>query len=213
MDENGRNPQLEEGLITLLKYLAPKTFEIIESPNGAKNSPGTVDDFFRLCIRYCHRMPVAFIREPIVEKIFEIALHLLEFDHQEANKSTALFLEEILKLAYSQRVPPYFAATRDTATGLVKKYGPKLVWHCIHASVFKVPSAVRYDIAGLLKLLNENWKQEMQEWLPHAIGMLPRDSGLSATTAQLTEFKDSLLSCTKQFEINNQLTDLSRFYT
>lgn len=212
VDENGKNEQLEEGLINLLKYLAPKTFSIIESPNGAKLSPGTVDDFYRLNIRYCHRIPAAFLREPIVEKIFELGIQLIEFDHPDANKSTILFLEEILKLAYSKRSPPFFQPTVDTAVALIKKYGPKLVWHCIHGAIFSLPSAARYDVAGLLKLLNEHWKNDLNEWLNYAIGMLPRDSGLSATTSQLADFKDYISHCTSQSEISDKLTDLSRFY-
>ena len=40
-----------DGLLEMLKAFIDPTFRLLEKPEGLKNNPDTVDDFFRLCKR------------------------------------------------------------------------------------------------------------------------------------------------------------------
>lgn len=39
-------------LVALLQDLMPRAFALLQQPNGLQDNPDTVDDLFRLCIRY-----------------------------------------------------------------------------------------------------------------------------------------------------------------
>lgn len=42
-----------DGLLHMLSAFIPPTFELLNQTEGLRNHPDTVDDFFRLCTRYC----------------------------------------------------------------------------------------------------------------------------------------------------------------
>jgi transportin-3 len=52
VDEYGSEPQCAEGLLHMLSAFVQPTFALLETPNGLRNNPDTVDDFFRLCARF-----------------------------------------------------------------------------------------------------------------------------------------------------------------
>ncbi|CAD5215243.1 unnamed protein product [Bursaphelenchus xylophilus] len=213
VDENGANENLHDGLINLLKYLAPKAFLVLNSGDGPRQHPETIDDLYRLAVRYCHRLPAALFREEVTEQLVQGATYLIETEHQDANKSVLLFLTEVMNLASSQKVPPPFQPTVDTARSLILKYGDKIIWHCIHGAIFHLSAHIQYEVAALIKLLLQVCHQQVDHWVDMTIVNLPKDSGLSATSAQLQAFKGKLMASTRTTEISNELRELSRLYT
>ena len=51
VDEYGGEEQCVNGLLNMLAMFVPSTFAILNQPDGLRNHPDTVDDFFRLCAR------------------------------------------------------------------------------------------------------------------------------------------------------------------
>lgn len=54
VDEYGSEEQCQAGLLQMLSAFVTPTFALLNQPQGFRNHPDTVDDFFRLCARYEH---------------------------------------------------------------------------------------------------------------------------------------------------------------
>ncbi|KPP76261.1 transportin-3-like [Scleropages formosus] len=61
VDEYGMEEGCRQGLLDMLQALCMPTFQLLESPNGLRNHPDTVDDLFRLATRYpnCTLAPIS----------------------------------------------------------------------------------------------------------------------------------------------------------
>ncbi|CAD5210039.1 unnamed protein product [Bursaphelenchus okinawaensis] len=213
VDENGNNPELHEGLINLLKYLSQKAFAVLNSGEGPQQHPETIDDLYRLSVRYCLRLPVPFFQEQVAEQLIEVGTYLIETPHQDANKSVLFFITEVINFATSDRVPLQYQAGAQIAKSLIIKYGNKIVWHCIHGSIYHLSAHIQYEVAAVLKLLLQICRPEVDHWVDVAISNLDKDSGLTATTEQLQTFKMKFMAATRTGDISNELRDLSRLYT
>jgi transportin-3 len=66
--------------------------------------PDTVDDLFRLCLRFTQRSPVAFLKSPMAKPLFCCAIAACSNDHKDANASVTKFLTELIKLAWEKQV-------------------------------------------------------------------------------------------------------------
>lgn len=52
LDELAAEPAAVPHLVALLQDVMPRAFHLLQQENGLKENPDTVDDLFRLCIRY-----------------------------------------------------------------------------------------------------------------------------------------------------------------
>ncbi|KAI6227965.1 Transportin-3 [Aphelenchoides besseyi] len=224
VDEYGTNEELELGLVNMLNMLAPRALAVIQDQNTACHHPETVDDLFRLSVKFLYRMPTAFFRQDIAEQILQCAIFCVELDHPDANKSVVQFLTEVLSLSSSTRCPPSLKDTVEKVKMLISKYGQQLLWHCMHGSIFVLSSHLRYDVARLIRSLLQVdaavsvEKQIAQTnghygWLEACVGKLPCDSGLTATSQQLMEFVAKLKRCDRVNEVSQALNELTRLYT
>lgn len=51
VDEYGGEVQCVDGLLKMLEAFFTPTLRLLSEPNGLRNNPDTVDDFYRLCSR------------------------------------------------------------------------------------------------------------------------------------------------------------------
>ncbi|KAI6242871.1 Importin N-terminal domain-containing protein [Aphelenchoides fujianensis] len=197
VDEYGAIPGLEDGLLHMLNVLVPHALNVIPDGEAAKQRPETVDDFFRLAVKFCYRMPTPFFAQEVAERMLQRAIPSVELEHQDANKSAVQFLTE---------------PTAEKVKGLIVKYGEEFLWHCLHATIFVLSSHLRYDVARLIhSLLRVD--AEGHGWLERCVSRLPRDCGLSATTEQLAEFIAKVKRSDRVNEISEALSELSRLYS
>ncbi|VDM57658.1 unnamed protein product [Angiostrongylus costaricensis] len=137
VDEYGSMESLQPGLMIMLESLAHGTFTVLTLENGPRDHPDTVDDLFRLAMRFVVRAPSAFFVHPVATALFECAMVCLSLDHQEANRSVTRFFVSIIEQLLSARK----AGFRDTgviaAEDLVIVHGAKLTELCLQAAIFQ----------------------------------------------------------------------------
>jgi len=210
VDEYGSVSYVQNGLITMLNVLAKHSFAILQGPNALRDHPDTVDDLFRLAIRFVQRCPEIFFREAVSETLFEGALHGLELDHTDANRSVSKFITESLKLGKENRGNA--GAGTTAAEHFLTKYGEQLVWQNVNSALFLLSYPLRKDMAEIVFLIGQLNRQKLSESLTAAIQRLPHDSGLTPTRQQLLGFHEAVLSATKSYEVVNAIRELSRYY-
>ncbi|KAI6194285.1 CDK-activating kinase assembly factor MAT1 [Aphelenchoides besseyi] len=201
VDEYGTNEELELGLVNMLNMLAPRALAVIHDANTARHNPETVDDLFRLSVKFLYRMPTAFFQQDVAEQIVQCAIFCVELDHSDANKSVVQFLTEVLSLSSSIRCSPSLKNTVQKVKMLISKYGQQLLWHCMHGSIFVLSCHLRYDVARLIRSLLQVDAAGHYGWLEACVGKLPCDSGLTATSQQLMEFVAKLKRCDRVNEV------------
>ncbi|VDO65604.1 unnamed protein product [Haemonchus placei] len=187
VDEYGGMESLQPGLMIMLETLAHGTFTVLTLENGPRDHPDTVDDLFRLAMRFVTRAPSAFFTHTVATALFECAMVCLSLDHQEANRSVTRFFVSIIEQLLSARKTGFRDAGVDAAEDLVVHHGAKLIELCLYAAIFKVSGSLRRDLAEIVFMLSKIDRGRHKEWLTIATSHLPRGP-LAATDEQLEQF-------------------------
>ncbi|KAJ1353594.1 hypothetical protein KIN20_010249, partial [Parelaphostrongylus tenuis] len=187
VDEYGGMESLQPGLMIMLESLAHGTFTVLTLENGPRDHPDTVDDLFRLAMRFVVRAPSAFFVHPVATALFECAMVCLSLDHQEANRSVTRFFICIIEQLLSARKAGFRDAGVIAAEDLVIVHGAKLIELCLQAAIFKVSGTLRRDQAEIVYMLSKIDRGRHKEWLITATSQLPRGP-LAATDEQLEQF-------------------------
>ncbi|KAI8422855.1 hypothetical protein MSG28_006597 [Choristoneura fumiferana] len=110
VDELAHEPDCVPDLIELLKALMPRAFVLLQQDNGLKDNPDTVDDLFRLCIRFLQRIPVEFLSSGALPALVRCAALAAALDHRDANCSVMKFLHDLLARPHAPRKGQYTPA-------------------------------------------------------------------------------------------------------
>ncbi len=108
VDIYGTDDGVKNGLIDLMQAFTQEAFDFIikscknvENISELRKHPDTIDDFFRLALRFIQRCPFEFINSEIFSPIMTLAVTSLSLDHRDANLSVTKFLSEFF--AYSHK--------------------------------------------------------------------------------------------------------------
>jgi transportin-3 len=108
VDIYGTEDGLRTGLIEMMQAFTQDAFDFIikscgdvENINELRKHPDTIDDFFRLSLRFLQRCPYEFIESRIFTPVMTLAVTSLNLDHRDANLSVTKFLSEFI--AYSHK--------------------------------------------------------------------------------------------------------------
>ncbi|KAK6028167.1 CDK-activating kinase assembly factor MAT1 [Ostertagia ostertagi] len=199
VDEYGGMESLQPGLMIMLETLAHGTFTVLTLENGPRDHPDTVDDLFRLAMRFVTRAPSAFFTHTVATALFECAMVCLSLDHQEANRSVTRFFGSIIEQLLAARKTGFRDAGVEAAEDLVIHHGAKLIELCLTAAIFKVTGSLRRDLAEIVYMLSKIDRGRHKEWLITATSRLPRGP-LAATDEQLEQFrhKEWLITATSR---------------
>lgn len=204
------NEQCTQGLLDMMQAFIQPTFIRLQTENGLKNNPDTVDDFFRLCSRFLQRCPLPFLQSTIVTPILQCALLACTLDHKDANLSVMKFFYSLLNCGrpqhhhhhhHNNNVENAAAQAANTQKQhlvhqIVQANGNALVRNLIHASVYYLHSYMMSDVADVLIELKQIDAQLLETNLRQALEELPKkNSGgcITATSAQLDEFHNAVL--------------------
>uniref|UniRef100_A0A0K0D4I6 Xpo1 domain-containing protein n=1 Tax=Angiostrongylus cantonensis TaxID=6313 RepID=A0A0K0D4I6_ANGCA len=200
VDEYGSMESLQPGLMIMLESLAHGTFTVLTLENGPRDHPDTVDDLFRLAMRFVVRAPSAFFVHPVATALFECAMVCLSLDHQEANRSVTRFFVSIIEQLLSAKKAGFRDPGVIAAEDLVIVHGAKLTELCLQAAIFQaseyslqtlwgfnVSGSLRRDQAEIVYMLSKIDRGRHKEWLITATSHLPRGP-LAATDEQLEQF-------------------------
>lgn len=108
VDIYGTEASVKAGLIEMMQAFTQESFDFIiksckdvENIGELRKHPDTIDDFFRLSLRFIQRCPLEFVNSEIFSPIMTLAVTTLNIDHRDANLSVTKFLSEFL--AYSHK--------------------------------------------------------------------------------------------------------------
>jgi transportin-3 len=188
VDEFGNDVRCINGLLNMLKAFIEPTFDLLQSQNGLKNNPDTVDDFFRLVVRIIQRMPLHFLQsQQIVTPIIQCATLACTLDHRDANTSVMKFLSNVLahgKVNGDPIIRPY-------VEHIVQVHGDALVSNLLCASIFHLHPNMLADVVDVLMELKFINHEIFCDSLKKALTHLPRKSAggsETATDAQMNAF-------------------------
>lgn len=191
VDEFGHDMRCIAGLLSLLEAFIEPTFNILQVENGLKDHPDTVDDFFRLAVRFIQRMPLHFLQSPIVAPIIQCATLACTLDHRDANMSVMKFLSNLLAHGKPNGDPEI----RPFVQQIVQIHGETLIGNLLYSSIFYLHSNMLSDVADVfmeIKFINSD---VFGEAMAARLAQLPRKNAggsVTATDAQMTEYFQSV---------------------
>lgn len=212
VDEFGQFDEFVPGLTEMLKAFVGATFKFLEQPGVMQQSPDSVDDLFRLSLRFVQKAPRAFFTSEVCRPLFQCALVAVTLDHREANESVAKFLVQSITFARDgMRACPNEQCSKD-ADQVVKENGERLVATILHGSIFCLSTMLIKEVAEVLWALMNFDVTLFGEWLGKALKMLPQKATLTATDEQMQEFHAAVLKTNDSRTIQHLLKDFTRLY-
>ncbi|VDK71439.1 unnamed protein product [Litomosoides sigmodontis] len=212
VDEYGHLDNCRSGLIHMLNILCNDSFKLLQEQNGFRNHPDTIDDMFRLAIRFVQRAPSVFFQEPMSAQLFECGLVGLDVDHVDANRSVTKFFSECVTSLLIARKSNYRDAGVEGAEQLLVKYGERLISGSLQAAVFSVSGTLKRDMAEIIYLIGKLSEEQLSVWLKATLENFPHNGGLCATVEQLEWFHKNVLESTDLRQVYAQIRDLIRLY-
>lgn len=186
------NEQCTQGLIDMMQAFIEPTFNILQTPDGLRNHPDTVDDFFRLCSRFIQRCPIPFLQSQIVTPIVQCALLSCTLDHRDANLSVMKFFYNLLNGGR----PDQDAVRQHLVHRIIEMNGKELIRNLLYASVYRLHSYMLSDVADVIIELKAIDNERLSQYLRNALDELPKkNSGgcVTATQSQLDQFHSSVV--------------------
>lgn len=191
VDEFGHDLRCIEGLLKMLEAFTAPTFNILQVENGLKDHPDTVDDFFRLAVRFIQRMPLPLLQSPILVAIIQCATLACTLDHRDANMSVMKFLSNLL----AHGKPSGDLEIKPFVQQIVQLHGETLTGNLLYSSIFYLHPSMLSDVADVfmeIKFINND---VFCEALKKSLSQLPRTNAggsVTATDVQMTEFYQSV---------------------
>ncbi|XP_046572522.1 transportin-3-like [Haliotis rubra] len=215
VDEYGTEQGCIPGLLDMLQAFCGPTFKILEEHNGLRNHPDTVDDLFRLCLRFIQRSPASFLQSQMAKPLLCCAIAACSLDHKDANASVMKFLTDFIKCAREKEDKEDFELRKTAVTTLLNDHGQALVHACINACIFCLPTYMIPDVAEVLYELMLIDRATFCVWLETTLTALPTESSggaITATKKQLTDFHKTVTSAEHLKPVSHAIRDFSRLY-
>lgn len=182
-----------QGLLDMLGAFIQPTFRLLERENGLRDHPDTVDDFFRLCLRYLQRMPLEFLQSACVNPIMQCAVLAAMLDHRDAHVSVMKYLGNLLGAGRTEDRDR--AGVRQLVCGVVEANVDALMSNLLSASVFNLHSYMLPDVADVMLELKLLDTVRFLQSLKVALDALPKQNSnghVTVTQVQLNNFHDAL---------------------
>lgn len=187
VDEFGHDTRCINVLLTMLGAFIEPTFIMLQAENGLKDHPDTVDDFFRLSVRFIQRLPLPFLQHPVVTPIIECATLACTLDHRDANMSVMKFLANLLAHGKPNGDPEI----RPFVQRIVQIHGETLIGNLLYSSIFYLHTNMLGDVTDVLMEIKMIDNIVFSEALYKSLSQLPRKNAggtITATDEQMTEF-------------------------
>ncbi|CAG5115054.1 unnamed protein product [Candidula unifasciata] len=215
VDEYGGEAGCIPGLLDMLQAFCGPTFKILEEHNGLRNHPDTVDDLFRLCLRFIQRAPVPFLQSSMAKPIMCCAIAACSLDHKDANASVMKYLSDMIKCMREKEDREDFQLRWTLVKKLLEDHGQSLVVALINACLFCLPTFMSADVSEVLFELMLIDRPTFCVWLEHTLKALPTESSGGAVTAtkkQLADFHKACTSAEDIKQVSGALREFCRLY-
>lgn len=215
MDEYGADKECTQGLLDMFQAFCGPTFKILEEQNGLRNHPDTVDDLFRLSLRFIQRAPLPFLQSVIAKAVLCCAIAACSLDHKDANASVMKFIIELVKAATNKDDREDFETRSSLVKTLLHEHGQSLIHSLIHSILFCLPTYMCADIGDVIYEIMLVDRPTFCVWLEHVLKGLPTEntgSAISVTHKQLTDFHKSVTSAEKVTNVTDAIREFARLY-
>lgn len=149
VDEYASDVNCVGGLVQMLEAFCVPTFTLLEK-SSLREHPDTVDDLFRLCLRFVQRAPLALLHSPALGSIMRVAVAAATLDHKDANASVTKFLTELAKAAHEQNDRGDFDERSKLMRALLSEIGQSLMTAMINGCIFALPTFMMSDSAEVI---------------------------------------------------------------
>uniref|UniRef100_A0A1I8A6K2 Importin N-terminal domain-containing protein n=1 Tax=Steinernema glaseri TaxID=37863 RepID=A0A1I8A6K2_9BILA len=195
VDEYSSQREFLPDLLMMVELLAQGSIGILKEWNGFLNNPDTVDDLFRIGVRFVQKAPAAFLATPVAHLFFQCGVQAVRVDHQDVISSVSLFFQETALVVSDRRQVCAGCATQEEmevgiqkGRGLFEEYGAQLVHETINMCLYRVTMQNRTEVVRIFNCVKKVCPNKFNEFLARTFELLPHDTLKSATTEQLREF-------------------------
>lgn len=216
VDEYGTEEGCIPGLIQMLEAFTPKTFALLMQPNGFKENPDTVDDWFRLCTRFLQRCPIPFLNCPVMNSIVECGIQACLLDHKEANAAVLKFFQDLIMCGMKNSEAADAGDRLSRVTNILSQHRHALVNNLITGVVYVLPPYMHHEVAETLFQLGVFDRAALCVAVEQKLRSLPRTNAsgsIAVTPEQVQDLHNTITGATRVKEINKSLIEFSRFYT
>ena len=144
-------------ILNKYKVFTKEAFELIiknctsvENLDELRKYPDTVDDFFRLSLRFMQRCPYEFIDSPIFSPIMTLAVTALNLDHRDANLSVTKFLSEFVAISHKPQIPNLTETNASIVNRVLDEIGYKMIENTINSTINMTTRDTKDGIADVL---------------------------------------------------------------
>lgn len=192
------NKANQPGLTEMMEHFCGEVFKFFSSSKDSMvQEPDTVDDFFRLCVRFLQNLPVSFLQSQYLGTCVQCGLVGLLLSHREACASVTRFFVDLIHCASDERQSHQDRELCAVAVGnVLQENGLALTQRLIEACAGTVPHDLLSYHADVLMELIRFCSPQLSQWLQQTLAALPRTSptGVEVASAkQLAIFHQSLL--------------------
>ncbi|XP_059471505.1 transportin-3 [Neocloeon triangulifer] len=215
VDEFATEANCVQGLLGMLQAFVEPAFELMRSSGGLKNNPDTVDDFFRLCVRFLQRTPVPLLQSNILNAVMDCALMASTLDHKDANSSVMNFFFNLVHCGRNGEDKPDFKLRQQLVKHIMESSGQVLVLNLINSSIFCLHSNMLGTVAEVIFEMMLFNRAEMCVWLEHALKSLPTTNAgghVNATQKQLVDFHKLVTRAEHKKEVTHALRDFAHLF-
>lgn len=160
VDIYGNENNFKSGLVEMMQIFTKEAFEYIikncssvENLDELRKHPDTIDDFFRLCLRFMQRCPLEFIESSIFTPVITLAVTSLNLDHRDANLSVTKFLSEFISLSHKPQIKGLNEANMNLVNRFIAEIGHKMIENSIHSTINMTTRDTKDGIADVLSEL------------------------------------------------------------
>jgi len=218
VDQYGKNQAAEKSLMTMLKAFVPSTFQLLSKENGLVQHPDTVDDFFRLCIRFLQQNTLLFLQVDSIDSIIQLAIAGTNLDHRDANLSVMKFLIELTKCTYIEQGDPKINEARQRVTlveSLLGKYGQDIIKGLVSACCGGIQGYMLPEAADVMWEMIQFCQRPTTLWLKDALSVIPSHNAvgtINATPQQIESFYTNITTATAVKVLWKEFREFSKYF-
>ncbi|XP_057317211.1 transportin-3-like [Hydractinia symbiolongicarpus] len=218
VDEYGDNKAVEKPLIQMFKSFVNPTFTLLSQDKGLFNHPDTVDDFFRMCIRFLQRCTLSFLKNESIDSVIQLSIAGITLDHREANQSIMKFFVELIKCTYIDQNRAEYNEVRERVSlveKLLEKYGQNIVQGIVSACAGGIQGYMLPDTADVLWEMIQFCQRPTCMWFKNALSTLPSHNAtgsINATPEQIQAFYTTVTSATSIKVLWKEFRDFSKYF-
>lgn len=222
VDIYGTEDGLKTGLIEMMQAFTQDAFDFIlkscgnvENINELRKHPDTIDDFFRLSLRFLQRCPYEFIESRIFTPVMTLAVTSLNLDHRDANLSVTKFLSEFVAYSHKPQIKNLNETNLSLISRVLNEIGQKMIENSINATINMTTRDTKDGIADLICEMMTVNKKKVELDLLDVLKSLRKNNVHGAelvSEQQLIEIHVKIINSNSTSDIENALIQLEQFY-